>query len=136
MIRFKKFFILNKAIREHGSYLHFMARVSFMVPHPLLTYALSVTDITIKQFINGNHSILPLSFFYIYIGTSAVTLSDTVNKRGSFWDKAEVYYFILSIVAMVVMIYFIWGWVAKELARFEAEFDAEHPNGFDLKRAQ
>ena len=48
MIRYKKFFVLNKAIRDKGSYIHFMARVSFMCPHPLLTYALSVTDITLS----------------------------------------------------------------------------------------
>lgn len=47
MIRYKKFFVLNKAIREQGTYIHFLARISFMCPHPLLTYALSVTDITI-----------------------------------------------------------------------------------------
>lgn len=48
MIRYKKFYVLNDAIRKHGSYIHFVARISFMVPHPLLTYALSVTDITIR----------------------------------------------------------------------------------------
>ena len=47
MIRYKKFYVMNHAIREHGSYIHFMLRCSFMVPHPLLTYALSVTDITV-----------------------------------------------------------------------------------------
>jgi len=47
MIRYKKFYILNNAIRENGAYIHFLARVSFMVPHPLLTYALAVTDITV-----------------------------------------------------------------------------------------
>lgn len=48
MIRYKKFYVLNKAIRDHGSYIHFLSRISFMCPHPLLTYALSVTDITLK----------------------------------------------------------------------------------------
>jgi len=48
MIRYKKFFVLNRAIHNHGTYIHFLARISFMCPHPLLTYALSVTDITFK----------------------------------------------------------------------------------------
>ena len=136
MIRFKKFFVLNSAIRSHGTYIHFLARVSFMCPHPLLTYALSVTDINVRQFINGNHSILPLSFLYIYIGTSAGSLSETLGKKGSFWEKAELYYFILSILLLILMIRFIWGMVAKEVGRFEAEFDAAHPDGFDIKKAQ
>ena len=136
MIRYKKFFVLNSAIRSHGTYIHFLARISFMCPHPLLTYALSVTDINVRQFINGNHSILPLSFIYIYIGMSAGSLSETLGKRGSFWDKAELYYFIISIALLITMIYFIWGMVAKEVTRFEAEFDAAHPDGFDIKRAQ
>ena len=127
MIRFKKFYILNRAIRNHGSYIHFLARVSFMCPHPLLTYALAVTDINLRQFINGNHSILPLSFIYIYIGTSAASLGDTLGKKGSFWDKAELYYFIVTITLMVLTICWIWGLVGKEVTRFEAEFDAEHP---------
>lgn len=135
MIRFKKFFVLNSSIRSHGTYIHFLARCSFMCPHPLLSYALSVTDINVRQFINGNHSILPLSFLYIYIGTSAGSLSETLGKKGYFWDKAELYYFILSIILLFVMIYFIWGMVAKEVGRFEAEFDAAHPNGFDIKKA-
>lgn len=135
MIRYKKFFVLNRAIRNQGSYIHFLARVSFMCPHPLLTYALSVTDINIYQFINGNHSILPLSFFYIYIGASAADLSKSVSKRGSIWDKVEVYYFVISIVIVVFTIRYIWSQVAKEVTRFEHEFDSEHPQGFNLKKA-
>jgi len=124
MIRFKKFYVLNNAIRTHGAYINFLARISFMCPHPLLTYALSVTDITITQFINGNHSILPLSFIYVYIGTSAVTLTDTISGKGSFWEKAELYYFILTIGLMVLAISYIWGLVGREVTRFEADFDA------------
>ena len=79
---------------------------------------------------------MPLSFLYIYIGMSAGSLSETLGKKGSFWDKAELYYFILSIALLITMIYFIWGMVAKEVSRFEAEFDAAHPDGFDIKKAQ
>ena len=46
MVRFKRFFVMNRALKEHGTYIHFLARVSFMVPHPVLSYSLSVTDIT------------------------------------------------------------------------------------------
>lgn len=133
MIRYKKFFVLNSAIRSHGTYIHFVARCSFMCPHPLLTYALAVTDINLRQFINGNHSILPLSLIYVYIGASAADLQSVAGKKGSIWDKIEVYYFIFSIVLLILLIRFIWGMVAKEVGRFEAEFDAAHPNGFDIK---
>lgn len=136
MIRYKKFFVLNRSIRSDGTYIHFLARCSFMCPHPLLTYALSVTDINVRQFINGNHSILPLSFLFIYIGSSAGSLSVALRRKGSIFEKEELYFFILSIVLLVTMISFIWGIVAKEVNRYEAEFDAAHPNGFDLKKAQ
>ena len=75
MIRFKKFFILNHAIAEEGTYVHFVLRCSFMVPHPVLTYALAVTDITIEQFIKGNHSCLPLSLLFINLGIAGEELT-------------------------------------------------------------
>ena len=126
--------MLNRAIQKHGSYIHFLARISFMVPHPLLTYALSVTDISVKQFIDGNHSCLPLSFFYIYIGSSAASLTDTLSGKGSIWYKAEIYYFIISLALMCYMIKFIWQIVAKEIERFEHEFEEENPR-FNLELA-
>lgn len=135
MIRFKKFFVLNHAIREHGNYVHFVLRISFMVPHPLLTYALSVTDISLKQFINGNHSILPLSILFINIGISASELANALHEKGSIWVKVELYWFIFSQLGMGIMILFIWKYVAKEANRFEEMFDEAHPGGFDLKQA-
>lgn len=65
-----------------------------------------------------------------------MTLTDTLNKKGSFWEKAEVYYFVFTITAMVLAICYIWSLVAKEIARYELEFDEQHPGGFDIKRAQ
>lgn len=106
-----------------------------MCPHPLLTYALSVTNITLVQFINGNHAILPLSFFFVYIGSSAASLQVTLNKKGNFWEKEEVYFFVATMALMVTTICAIWSWVAREAARFEDEFDQAHPGGFDLKKA-
>jgi len=43
---------------------------------------------------------------------------------------------LITISCVVLAIRFIWGWVAQEVARFEQEFDAAHPMGFDLKQAQ
>lgn len=79
---------------------------------------------------------MPLSFIYVYIGSSAVTLTDTLNKKGSFWEKAEVYYFIVTIALMILAISYIWALVGREVTRYEAEFDKLHPNGFDIKKAQ
>ena len=79
---------------------------------------------------------MPLSFFYIYIGASVESLSQTLRQRGSFWEKAEIYFFIITIVLFVMAIRKIWGWVAQEVGRFEQEFDDAHPNGFNLKRAK
>ena len=123
MIRYKSFFVLNSSIKKHGAYIHFLARISFLLPHPMLTYALAVTDIKISQFINGNHSCFPLSFFYIYIGVSANELAETFNKKGSVWLKMEVYYFIFSLVLIFCMIKMIWELISKEVERFENEFD-------------
>jgi len=64
-----------------------------------------------------------------------VTLTDTLNKKGSFWEKTEVYYFIVTISLMVLAISYIWALVGREVTRYEVEFDALHPNGFDLKKA-
>ena len=77
-----------------------------------------------------------MSFFYIYIGSSAVTLQDALEKKGNFWERAEIYYFIVTITVMIVTIGMIWRWVAKEAARFEQDFDNAHPGGFDIKKAQ
>lgn len=136
MIRYKKFFVLNRAIRQNGTYINFIARISFLCPHPILTYALSVTDIKLWQFINGNHSILPLSFLFVYIATQVRDLGEAMKEKGSFWEKLEVYYFAVTVVLVIVMIRIIWGAVAKEVSRLEEDFDAAHPNGFDIKKAQ
>ena len=59
-----------------------------------------------------------------------------MKEKGSFWEKLEVYYFAVTIVLVFLMIRFIWGAVAKEVSRLEEDFDAAHPNGFDIKKAQ
>lgn len=64
-----------------------------------------------------------------------VTLQNTLDKKGDFWEKAEIYYFILTMSVMITAIGCIWKMVAREVAHFEAEFDDAHPGGFDLKRA-
>ena len=82
MIKHRAFYVLNRALIRQGAYVHFLARCSFMVPHPILTYILSVTDITVWQFINGNHSILPLSVFWVYVYASALETADEVDSKG------------------------------------------------------
>ena len=59
-----------------------------------------------------------------------------MKEKGSFWEKLEVYYFAVTIVLVFLMIRLVWGAVAKEASRLEDDFDAAHPNGFDIKKAQ
>ena len=43
-------------------------RSTFVFPHTILTYSLAVTDVTVKQFLNGNWGVIPAAFPYIYTG--------------------------------------------------------------------
>ena len=58
----------------YGTYVTSILGCAFVVPHPILTYALAVTDIPLAEFINGNWIIFPVSFFYAYLGASAAAL--------------------------------------------------------------
>ena len=48
MIRYKRFWVLNRAIDMHGAYIHFILRASFIIPYGFLSYALSITGITFR----------------------------------------------------------------------------------------
>ena len=129
MIRYKKFFVLNRALMKHGTYIHFLARVSFMVPHPVLSYALSVTDITTYQYIHGNWALAPVSIPYIYIGVSIRSLNEGIrDAKTSVWESAELYYFIVTMIFMIVIICYVFSIVKEEVAKYEEEFDRANPN--------
>ena len=129
MIRFKKFFVLNRALMKHGTYIHFLARVSFMVPHPVLSYALSVTDITTYQYINGNWALAPVSIPYIYIGVSIRSLNEGIrDDKSSIWESAEFYYFIITMIFMGCIICYVFSIVREEVQAYEEEFDRANPN--------
>ena len=129
MIRFKKFFVLNRALMKHGTYIHFLSRVSFMVPHPVLSYALSVTDITTYQYIHGNWALAPVSIPYIYIGVSIRSLNEGIkDDKTSVWESAELWYFIVTMIFMICIICYVFSIVKEEVDKYENEFDEANPN--------
>ena len=104
--RTPKFFALNRAINKHGAWMLFLLRSSFLIPHPLLNYAFSVTEITVGQFILGNCSILPVSFAYAYLGTSIATLSDLWSRTsGHGWLPVhQVYLMAVGLIFICVCV--------------------------------
>ncbi len=74
MIRYERFFILDRAVRRKGATILFLLRCSILLPNGLINYACAVTDLSLWQFLVGNTALMPVSLIWIYFGTSAATL--------------------------------------------------------------
>lgn len=74
MIRYERFFTLDRAVRRRGATILFLLRCSILLPNALINYACAVTDISLWQFFVGNTALLPVSLIWIYFGTSAATV--------------------------------------------------------------
>jgi len=74
MIRHKRFFEFDRAVRKKGATILFLLRCSIVLPNSLLNYACAVTDLSLWQFLVGNTALLPVSLIWIYFGTSAATI--------------------------------------------------------------
>ena len=74
MIRHKRFFAFDRAVKRKGATILFLLRCSIVLPNALLNYACAVTDLSLWQFSVGNLALMPVSLIFIYFGTSAATI--------------------------------------------------------------
>lgn len=72
--RQKMLYVLNHAIEQEGAWVHFKMRATFLLPHTIMTYTLAISDITLKQFINGNWGVILAAWPFIYTGVCIALL--------------------------------------------------------------
>jgi len=123
VIRSQKFFILNRAVTKHGAWISFLVRLSCLVPNPIINYALSVTDISVSQFVLGNMSILPVSLLFVYAGTSAATLHDSYKNGANGWLPVhQVWLLVIGLLILFGILYYVIVVVKRELDEIEDEY--------------
>lgn len=79
-----KFAALDRVIGEHGAKILCLMRCAIIFPENMLSYAFSVSNISLRQFIIGNQAILPVSCVHTYVGMTAATLTAEISDPRGF----------------------------------------------------
>ena len=115
-IRSENFFALNRAVRNRGAWISFLIRVSMVFPHAVTNYSLSVTDISLCQYILGSLAIIPVSVVYIMAAISFNSLHDSFKKGGSSWfPYQEAWFLVIGFIFMFTVVVCIVSTVKSEL---------------------
>ena len=97
----EKFETLNKIIKKHGAKILCLMRCAIIFPENMLSYAFSVSDITLLQFIAGNQAILPVSCVHVYVGVTAASLHASYSQPRGFLTAHQILILIVGLVLLV-----------------------------------
>ncbi len=96
MENFPKFMAYSRAVSERGFFVGTLLRLSPVIPFGLLNYFLGVTKISPRDYwLSTSVGIIPGTFLYVYLGSTAAELSKVSETGGS--EKM-----IISVVGLVV----------------------------------
>ena len=80
---------MNKAVKNHGIKITALMRASFIIPENITSYSLSVTDVSLFQYIIGNQAFLLVSVIYIHVGCASAELHKAYSDGGDDWLYTE-----------------------------------------------
>jgi len=79
----------------------------------MLNYSCAVTDMSFWQFTIGNTSVLPVSLVWIYYGTQAATLQQSLSTGG--FTVQESFIAVVGFVSVLGVIVFVMRYIKKQM---------------------
>jgi len=75
---------VDRAVRVEGLKITFLLRITFAIPQNLLTYVLSATPLSLRDFALGSaFGLLPITTFYVYLGASVESAAALIAEGGA-----------------------------------------------------
>jgi uncharacterized membrane protein YdjX (TVP38/TMEM64 family) len=99
--------ILNKAVKNHGIKITALMRASFIIPENIVSYSLSVTDVSFCSYFIGGQAFLPVSLIYIHIGATSASVSHAYTEGGDGWFHTEELYLTFAGMAVLFLALFL-----------------------------
>lgn len=102
MLKNPKFESLVAAIRQEGTKVVILARLSPIVPFNFSNYAFGLSTISLKQYLTGSLGMLPSTFFYVYLGS----LVNDLSKLGAVQNdpKTTMLKWVLNVLGLTATI--------------------------------
>jgi uncharacterized membrane protein YdjX (TVP38/TMEM64 family) len=99
---------VDRAVRKDGFKVTLLMRLAVALPQNLITYALSATTITMREFVAGSFlGYLPATILHVYVGSNvesaAALISGESSNRGPGAWVTAVLGFVLTVTALIIV---------------------------------
>jgi uncharacterized membrane protein YdjX (TVP38/TMEM64 family) len=94
-----KFSVIDRAIAQQGFKIVLLTRLSPVFPFSLLNYALSITQVSLRDYILGSIGMLPGTIMYVYLGSLAGDL--VAIEQSTDHTQAQTLQWSLRLVGLV-----------------------------------
>lgn len=98
-----KFRAIDRAIAEEGFKIVLLTRLSPIFPFSLLNYALSITQVSLRDYALGSIGILPGTVLYVYLGALAGNLA-TIDPAAGSNPQVQTIQWSFRLVGLVVTV--------------------------------
>jgi len=121
----------KKAMEDKGLRIIVLLRLSPLVPYNVLNYVCGVTSVSFRDYAIGMFGILPGTFLYVLLGSSAGSLVDSSSSGDN--STVRTVSIVVGIVFAILGVYATTYYANKELntilsQRQEVNVDVEFPN--------
>jgi uncharacterized membrane protein YdjX (TVP38/TMEM64 family) len=99
-----KFSAIDEAVVREGLKIVVLTRLSPIFPFNLLNYALSVTRVSLKDYVLGCAGMIPGTIMYVYIGSLAGNLAMLGTSNPSMSQEAQLAQWIIRIVGFIATV--------------------------------
>jgi len=118
--------VLDRAIAQNGFRIVFLTRLSPIFPFNLLNYAFGVTRVSTKDYVVASVlGMLPGTFLYVYLGTSAGNLLALRNSSES--DSLSMMQFAIGLLITLVLTVYLHRLAQNQLERDRLSCLIEEP---------
>ncbi|WP_410500621.1 TVP38/TMEM64 family protein [Chroococcidiopsis sp. SAG 2025] len=113
----QKFQVIDEAVGKEGFKIVLLTRLSPIFPFSLLNYALSITQVSLKDYFLGSVGMLPGTIMYVYLGSLASSLA-TLNSSDRPTNSTVVWIIrIIGFIATVTVTLYVTRIARKALAK-------------------
>ncbi|UBF29366.1 TVP38/TMEM64 family protein [Kovacikia minuta CCNUW1] len=104
---------INAAIAREGFKIVLLTRLSPIFPFNLLNYALSITQVSLKDYLYGFIGMVPGTVLYVYLGAVIGDVADLTSKRER--TSTEWILYGVGLVATVAVVIYVTQLARKAL---------------------
>lgn len=94
---------IDEAVGDEGFKIVSLTRLSPVFPFVLLNYAFGITSVSLRDYVLGFIGMIPGTFLYTYIGTTAGDLAQLFTGGDRAKSPAEIAFLIVGLIATFIV---------------------------------